>query len=88
MSLQKCSASTTLEKEEEEEGWLKPGAPPSPAGVPLQVPPVAAQAAQPRWLRRLPPQQPDPGSDGSPGKSPSKKKEILALPEEQEEERL
>lgn len=70
----------TLEKEEE--GLGEAGGPPTPPGSPTRSPlaaspePAPAQAAEEAAF----PAAEDPGSDGSPGKSPSIKKKRFCTP--------
>jgi len=84
---------TLEEEEEEEEGLGEAHEPPSPARSPVAASPepasaqVAEEATSPAAEEGA---AVDPGSDGSPGKSPSKKKKKFRTPsfseEEQEEE--
>ncbi|XP_057561437.1 alpha-adducin isoform X3 [Hippopotamus amphibius kiboko] len=73
----------TSEKEEEEEGPCEAGGPPSPTMSPSvaspepATAPVAEEAASPAAEEGA---AVDPGSDGSPGKSPSKKKKKFRTP--------
>ncbi|XP_059235738.1 alpha-adducin isoform X1 [Mustela nigripes] len=73
----------TLEEEEEEEGLCEAHEPPSPTRSPVAASPepVTAQAAEeatsPAAEEAV---AADPGSDGSPGKSPSKKKKKFRTP--------
>ncbi|XP_061047880.1 alpha-adducin isoform X1 [Eubalaena glacialis] len=73
----------TLEEEEEEEGLCEAGGPPGPTRSPSAAIPepvtaqVADEAASPAAEEGA---AVDPGSDGSPGKSPSKKKKKFRTP--------
>ncbi|XP_058575611.1 alpha-adducin isoform X1 [Neofelis nebulosa] len=66
------------EEEEEEEGLCEAREPPSPTRSPLVASPepASARAAE----EAASPAAEDPGSDGSPGKSPSKKKKKFRTP--------
>lgn len=74
---------TLEEEEEEEEGLCEAREPPSPARSPLVASPepasaqAAEEAASPAAEEGA---AVDPGSDGSPGKSPSKKKKKFRTP--------
>ncbi|XP_060004811.1 alpha-adducin isoform X5 [Lagenorhynchus albirostris] len=73
----------TLEEEEEEEGLCEAGGPPGPTRSPsAAIPePVTAQAADEAAAPAAEEGAAvDPGSDGSPGKSPSKKKKKFRTP--------
>ena len=73
----------TLEEEEEEEGLCEAGGPPGPTRSPsAAIPePVTAQAADEAASPAAEEGAAvDPGSDGSPGKSPSKKKKKFRTP--------
>ncbi|XP_074207555.1 alpha-adducin isoform X7 [Camelus bactrianus] len=63
------------EEEEEEEGLCEAGGPPSPTGSPTEASPEPATAPAAEEGAAV-----DPGSDGSPGKSPSKKKKKFRTP--------
>nr|XP_031541254.1 alpha-adducin isoform X6 [Vicugna pacos] len=65
----------TLEEEEEEEGLCEAGGPPSPTRSPTAASPEPAAALAAEEGAAV-----DPGSDGSPGKSPSKKKKKFRTP--------
>lgn len=73
----------TLEEEEEEEGLCEAHEPPSPTRSPVVASPepVSAQAAEEATSPAAEEAAAvDPGSDGSPGKSPSKKKKKFRTP--------
>ncbi|XP_040480865.1 alpha-adducin-like [Ursus maritimus] len=73
----------TLEEEEEEEGLCEAREPPSPARSPVAASPEPASAPAVEEATSPAAEEGaavDPGSDGSPGKSPSKKKKKFRTP--------